>query len=60
MNKAEKKKQIRESGYTGTILECRCGWIGKVSDLKTNNEKELGCPECGNSSWPFDNESIYT
>lgn len=29
-----------------SIVQCRCGWMGKVSALKSLPEFKRGCPEC--------------
>jgi len=44
----KKAKKIRKMGYKGTIIECQCGFVGKLSEAKIRIESKgiCICPIC--------------
>jgi hypothetical protein len=44
----KKVNKIRKKGYKGTIIECKCGFVGKLSAAKIRIESKgvCICPIC--------------
>ena len=42
----ERIKDIRRTGYSGTIAKCKCGFIGRFSDTKEDKHGRCVCPDC--------------
>jgi len=48
---AKRPGQPEPMDYT---VQCRCGWIGKISALRSLPEYKMGCPKCSAEFVPFE------
>ena len=40
------EQEIRNAGYTGSIPECKCGWVGTLNETESNKKGIACCPNC--------------